>query len=102
MNYFAVPLPTIMPSEKKVSTGKTAEFEVNASFPVEVFQWQHNDRNISDGVKYSGTTASNLTILKIEKDDGGNYSCIVTTAYGLEVSSQKAQLEVCKCKKILL
>ena len=87
-----------MPSETKVSTGKTAKFEVNASFPVEAFQWQHNNENISDGEKYFGTTASNLTIMNVGKDDGGNYSCIVTTEYGLDVSSQQAQLKVCKCE----
>ena len=87
-----------MPSVERVSTGNTARFEVNTSFPVNVsFQWQHNNVNIADGVKYSGGTTSNLRVVNITKNDGGNYSCVVITAFGLNVSSQQAQLKVCKC-----
>ena len=84
---------------EKVSTGKNATgFEISTSFPVNVgFQWQHNNMNIVDGEKYFGATTSNLTVVNITKNDGGNYSCIVTTTFGLNVSSQQAQLKVCKC-----
>ena len=73
-------------------------FEVITSFPVEAFQWQHNNRNISDGDKYSGATISTVMIMNIAKSDGGNYSCTVTTTFGLNVPSQQAQLKVCKCE----
>ena len=76
---------------EKVSTGKTAGFEVNTSFPVNVtFQWQHNNMNITEA------TRRILTVMDITKDVAGNYSCIVTTVFGLKVSSQHAQLKVCK------
>ena len=84
---------------KKLSIGKTAEFIVNTSFPTDVtFQWQHNNMNITGGEKCSeaGVNTSILTIVNISKSDGGNYSCIVTTVFGLKVSSQQAQLKVCK------
>ena len=91
-----------MPSEKIVSTGKSTGFEINASFPVMKYQWQYNKMNIIDGEKYSGAATDNLTITNIEKADGGNYSCIVTTVFGLDVFSQQAQLKICKGKLLLL
>ena len=76
---------------EKVSTGKTARFEVNTSFPVNVtFQWQHNNMSITEVIRRI------LTVMNITKDDAGNYSCIVTTIFGLKVSSLHAQLKVCK------
>jgi hypothetical protein len=57
--------------------------------------------NITDKEdKYSGVTTKNLTIMNIEKGDAGNYSCIVTIEFGLDVSSQQARLQVCKYMKI--
>ena len=79
-----------------MSTGNHTRFEVNASFSAMKFKWQHNKMNISDGDKFSGANTSNLTITNIQKADGGNYSCIVTTVFGLGVSSQQVQLKVCK------
>ena len=86
-----------MPLEEKVSAGKSTGFKINTSFPVMKFQWQHNKMNITNGEKYSGAATNNLTIMDMEKADSGNYSCIVTTVFGLDVFSQQAQLKVCKC-----
>ena len=46
--------------------------------------------------KYSGVTTKNLTIMNITKGDAGNYSCNVTTEFGLTVTLQQARLQVCK------
>ena len=96
LTYFIVPLPTIMPSEKNVSTVGTTGFQVNVSFPVMKFQWLYNNMSIVEEERYSGVTTNNLTVMNIAKSDAGYYSCNVTTEFGLTVTSQQAQLQVCK------
>ena len=96
LTYFIVPLPTIMPSEKKVSTGGTTGFQVNVNFPAMKFQWLYNNMSIVEEERYSGITTNNLTVMNITKGDAGYYSCNVTTEFGLTVTSQQAQLQVCK------
>ena len=101
LTYFIiVPLPTITPSEKNVSVGNTTGFQINASFPVMKFQWLYNNMSIVDEERYSGVTINNLTVMNISKDDAGYYSCNVMTEFGLTVTSQQAQLQVCKYYKI--
>ena len=86
-----------MPSEKNVSTGSTTGFQIITSFPFRNFQWLHNNMSIADNEeKHSGATIRNLTVMNISKDDAGSYSCNVTTEFGLTVTSQQAQLQVCK------
>jgi hypothetical protein len=96
LTHLIVPLPTIMPSEKNVSTGKSIEFKISISFRAMKYHWQHNNMSIADGQKYLGVTTKNLTVMSIAKGDAGSYSCIVTTEFGLNVTSQQAHLKVCK------
>ena len=81
-----------------MSTGKSATFEVNTIFPSHVtFQWQHNNVSIAgDRERYSDANTSILTVVNLMKGDTGNYTCIVTTEFGLDVASQQVQLKVCK------
>ena len=95
---FTVPPPIIMPLMEKVSVGQTTTFNITAGFDVKGFQWQRNKMNITDGDKYLNATTSNLTIMNIGQTEEGNYSCIVTTTFGLGIISQQAQLKVCKCE----
>ena len=85
-----------MPSEKNVSTGRTTGFQIITSFPFRNFQWLHNMSIANNEEKYSGARTRNLTIMSISKDDAGSYSCNVMTEFGLTVTSQQAQLQVCK------
>ena len=88
-----------MPLEEKVSIGGTTGFQIMTSFQFRDFQWLHNNMNITEIEmiqKYSGVTTFNLTVMNIEKGDAGNYSCNVTTEFGLTVTSQQARLQVCK------
>ena len=98
LTYFIiVPLPTIMPLEKKVTTGGTTGFQIITSFLFRNFQWLYNNMNISEiEIKYSGVKTNNLTVMNIAKSDAGYYSCNVTTEFGLTVTSQQARLQVCK------
>ena len=88
----------IIPSMIEVSTGQSSVFQVNVTFRGQAFQWQHNELNITDGDTYVGATMRNLTIMNISKVEEGSYSCIVVTEFGLPITSQQAQLKVCKCE----
>ena len=97
LTYFIVPRPTIMPSEKNVSTGSTTGFQIITSFEFRNFQWLHNNINITEiEMKYSGIKTNSLTVMNIANSDAGSYSCNVTTEFGLTVTSQQARLQVCK------
>ena len=61
------------------------------------YQWQRNGANISDDGRYSGATTAMLTVMNVTEVDEGNYSCVVTTSFGLEFTSQQAELLVCEC-----
>ena len=89
--------PGVIPSTNKVTIEKITTFSVDASFGGRSFQWLFNSRNINDNEKYSGTTTSILIITNIQPEDEGSYACIVTTSFGVDITSQPAQLEVCKC-----
>ena len=87
-----------MPLLNKVTSGQNITFVVNATFSGELFRWQFNGSNITDGEEYSGITTNTLIITNIQQEDEGNYTCIVTTSFGVDVTSQPAQLQVCKYK----
>ena len=98
--HFSVPPPLIAPLTRKVTIGENTTVMVNTTFSGGAFQWQFNGSNIMDGDKYSGTTTSILTITNIQQEDEGNYTCIATTSFGVDVTSLPAQLEVCKYKTV--
>ena len=61
------------------------------------YQWQRNGDNITDDDRYSGATSAMLTVMNVMEADEGNYSCVVTTSFGLEFMSQEAELLACEC-----
>ena len=77
-----------------VTLGKNVTMKVLANFSSEnlKFQWLHNTTNIvsSEGVN------SVLTVMNVMKTDGGNYSCVVFSPFGWNITSKEAQLFVCK------
>lgn len=71
-------------------------FTVVASGNSLVYQWMKDGTAITDGSKYSGAAASTLTVIAVEQDDEGFYSCVVSNTAG-SVTSRSAQLvTVCK------
>jgi uncharacterized repeat protein (TIGR01451 family) len=90
--------PTILtqpqPSSLVVKPGTNVTFTVSASgsSPL-IYQWLKNGTNLNDSINISGTTTTALTLFNVAESDSGNYSVIVTNAYG-SVTSSNAVLVV--------
>ena len=82
------PAITRQPQSCTSLVGTSAVFNVTAvgTGPL-VYQWRFNDANLT------GVTASNLTIANVQLTDAGNYTVVVTNAYG-SVTSAVALLTV--------
>ena len=83
--------PTILtpPQDQSANAGGSASFSVTASGSSPLsFQWQFNGTNLS------GQTNATLTISYALPDDAGNYTVMVSNAYGTVTSSPPAVLDV--------
>lgn len=81
---------TTQPQPQDVVELGTAVFSVTATGESLTYQWQRNNINISDGVKYSGCTTSELTIVNAAYSDVANYRCVVTGTCGFVASTAAA------------
>jgi hypothetical protein len=61
--------------------------------PVLSYQWRHNDVNIADNSRVTGTGGATLQIQNLSLSDGGDYDVVVANAFG-SVTSQVATLDV--------
>ncbi|MCB9851939.1 MAG: PQQ-dependent sugar dehydrogenase [Phycisphaerales bacterium] len=80
------PLPPVVvrqPEPKIVCNGDaaTVNLVVSTSLPV-TYQWQHNGIPIVDTLGIAGSQTRELTIASIQPVHSGNYSCVITNAYG--------------------
>jgi hypothetical protein len=50
-------------------------------------QWWKNGTNLVDGGRLSGTTTATLTISNVQPGDLGNYTLVVTNAYGAAINT---------------
>jgi len=76
------------PAQQVIYAGYQAEFTVtNLGGGAVTNSWQLNGASISNGGVYSGATTTNLVISSVAPSDLGNYSAIVSTAYGSVTSS---------------
>ena len=66
-------------------------FSVAASGNNLMYQWLKDGAPVVDGSQYSGASSSTLTVVAVEQDDDGLYSCIVSNGAG-SVTSRSAQL----------
>jgi sugar lactone lactonase YvrE len=83
-------LPTIttQPQSQTASAGNSVQFSVGASGnPAPTFQWYFNQ------VAISGATGSSYSVANIQSKDAGDYSVIVSNAWG-QVISAKATLSL--------
>ena len=79
----------------KVTQGMNAVFTVKFSSAISSnsFQWQHNENTITG----EHATMMNLTIVNVAEMDEGNYTCIVMiSSFEGTITSNRAQLLVCK------
>ena len=65
-------------------------FIVSSNFTSTAFQWQINGEIIT------GEQQRILTISDVTDLDEGNYTCIVSTTFGVDITSNTAQLFVCE------
>ncbi len=82
--------PTIItqPVSQTVAVGNNASFSVTAGGTAPLsYQWQFNNANIS------GATTSTLSLVNAQSANAGNYSVVVSSAYG-SVTSASANLAV--------
>jgi hypothetical protein len=82
---------TSQPTNLTEVAGETAIFNAAASGTAPlVYQWMDNGINLADGPVVSGTTTPNLTLINVSTNSAGDYSLVVTNAYGSITSSVAA------------
>jgi uncharacterized delta-60 repeat protein len=85
-----VSAPTIsaQPPSREVPIGATVSFGVTSTGNETLYyQWRKNGTNLVDAGNLSGVTTTNLTISSVQTNDAGNYTVVVTNAYGSVTSS---------------
>jgi hypothetical protein len=79
---------TVQPQNQTVSVGSNATFSASATgFGVLHYQWQKEGVSLANGGRISGASSSSLTITWVQLSDAGNYSLLVTNAFGSVTSS---------------
>ena len=82
------PQITKQPQALTAAIGSRASFSVEASgAPTLTYRWQKNGSTLTDSDNTSGSTATNLTLTTTTASDLGNYTVIITNAYGSTISS---------------
>ena len=76
------------PVSQTVALGGTVNFSATAtgSEPLN-YQWCRDGTNLDNGGNVSGVTTTNLTIFNVQVNDAGDYTVVVTNAYGSITSS---------------
>ncbi len=88
------PTITTQPSNSTNYPTGTASFSVAAygTQPLS-YQWQFNGTNLADGFGTNGSLTSTLTLSNLNANQAGNYSVVITNAYG-SVTSAPAVLTI--------
>jgi formylglycine-generating enzyme required for sulfatase activity len=82
------PVITQQPSDRTNTTGTTTTFTVAADGMAPMaYQWRQNGFTLTNNVKISGVTTPNLTITSLQTSDAGNYTVVVSNAYGSATSA---------------
>lgn len=84
----ALPIITTQPASQTVAVGGSVQLAVTASgIPAPAYQWYFN------GTPLSGATASTLSFTNVRASDAGDYTVVVSNAFGT-ATSNKAVLTV--------
>ena len=76
--------------------GENVQFRVNVTGDQLTYQWLKDGEELSDGLKYTGSTTNVLTVMNIEFPlDEGTYRVIIRNTVG-NVSSNSAELNIGK------
>jgi hypothetical protein len=86
------------PANQNVVPGGTCTFSVVATGanPLK-YQWQKNNADLGNGGHYSGCTTNTLTVAGADDNDVAGYRCVVTNAYGTNISSAATLTVVPNC-----
>src|SRR6185436_10854424 len=88
------PIITSPPTSRSVTRGDSTSFSVGAfGSPPLSYQWRFNGTNVVESARISGVTNAVLTIASTLDADVGNYSVVVSNAFGT-VTSPGAVLTV--------
>ena len=84
-------------SQHNVPPGNDVIFSIvlTGHIGVPSYFWQKNGAIINDGAKYTGTKTATLTVMTMNNDDNGVFSCTVIVDEGAFFSSAAA-LTICK------
>ena len=84
----SVPVISVAPTNLTVGAGSPAVFHatVSGSAPL-VYQWRKSGTNLANGVGIFGATSNVLTLTSVSVGSAGNYTLLVTNAYGAVTSS---------------
>ncbi len=81
------PAITRQPASRTAQTDYTASFSVTASGSAPLaYQWRKNGTSLADEGNIFGVFTTNLTITNVQPSDMGNYSVVVTNAFGSTTS----------------
>jgi hypothetical protein len=88
------PTISIQPTNQTIFAGDSAAFNVTAggTTPL-IYQWSKNGNNIANGGNISGATTNVLTFTAATTNNNGNYTVVITNAYG-SITSAVAMLTV--------
>ena len=82
------PSITSQPQGSNAIAGSTVAFNVTAAGSVPLsYQWRHSGTNLITNTRYTGTTTSQLRVQKVLPTDNGDYSVVVSNAYGMVTST---------------
>ncbi len=89
------PIFTQHPLDQSVFAGGSVSLfvGVEGANPL-AYQWQKDNANLSNGGHYSGVTSATLTITNADSNDFANYRCVVTNAYGTNISNPATLAEI--------
>lgn len=84
---------TTQPVSQTVCVGSTVNFNVTATGTAPItYQWQKGGSDVTDGGNISGSKTSALTITNADNTNAGDYTCIVHSSCGSDVTTNKATL----------
>ncbi|MBK7094990.1 MAG: immunoglobulin domain-containing protein [Saprospiraceae bacterium] len=84
---------SVQPVSQNAAKGADAKFSVTATGTIETYQWFKDGVKLTNGLKYSGTTTSELKIVNVNEADKGSFNCVITGPCG-SVTSANATLNV--------
>jgi uncharacterized delta-60 repeat protein len=82
------PAISVQPVSREVPIGSSVSIGVTSTGDAPLYyQWRKNGTNLTNLGNISGATTANLAIASVQANDAGDYTVVVTNAYGSVTSS---------------